>query len=115
MDDDFNTGAATAALFDLRKTLNGFIADQRLEGEGRSNTDALADHANARWWRTHCAAWWAHDGGRAWAGSPARYLCTSVAKALADPYRRSRSLSIAFMTIQSRSPRSCWQSWRGSM
>ena len=40
MDDDFNTGAATAALFDLRKTLNGYITDERLEGEGRSNTAA---------------------------------------------------------------------------
>ena len=40
MDDDFNTGAATAALFDLRKTLNGFITDERLEGDGRSNTAA---------------------------------------------------------------------------
>ncbi len=41
MDDDFNTGGAVAALFDMRKTLNGFIADQKLEGEGRSNTNAL--------------------------------------------------------------------------
>ncbi len=42
MDDDFNTGAATAALFDLRKTLNSFITDQKLEGEGRSNAAAQA-------------------------------------------------------------------------
>jgi cysteinyl-tRNA synthetase len=42
MDDDFNTGGAVAALFDMRKTLNGFIADQKLEGEGRSNANALA-------------------------------------------------------------------------
>ncbi len=42
MDDDFNTGAAAAALFDLRKTLNGFITDQKLEGDGRSNAAAQA-------------------------------------------------------------------------
>ena len=42
MDDDFNTGAATAALFDLRKTLNGFITEEKLEGEGRSNAAAQA-------------------------------------------------------------------------
>ena len=40
MDDDFNTGAATAALFDLRKALNGFITEEKLEGEGRSNAAA---------------------------------------------------------------------------
>jgi len=42
MDDDFNTGGAVAALFDMRKTLNGFIAEQKLEGEGRANESALA-------------------------------------------------------------------------
>ena len=42
MDDDFNTGGGVAALFDMRKTLNGFIADQKLEGEGRSNANVLA-------------------------------------------------------------------------
>lgn len=42
MDDDFNTGAATAALFDLRKTLNSFITEERLEGEGKSNAAAQA-------------------------------------------------------------------------
>ena len=42
MDDDFNTGAATATLFDLRKTLNSFITEEKLEGEGRSNTAAQA-------------------------------------------------------------------------
>ena len=42
MDDDFNTGAAVGALFDLRKTLNGFIAEHKLDGEGRSNTAAVA-------------------------------------------------------------------------
>ncbi len=41
MDDDFNTCGAVAALFDMRKTLNGFITEQKLEGEGRSNSDAM--------------------------------------------------------------------------
>lgn len=31
MDDDFNTGGAVGVLFDLRKTLNGFIGDQKLD------------------------------------------------------------------------------------
>ncbi|HLQ46438.1 MAG TPA: cysteine--tRNA ligase, partial [Planctomycetaceae bacterium] len=37
MDDDFNTGGAVGVLFDLRKSLNGFIAEHKLEGEGRSD------------------------------------------------------------------------------
>ncbi|HET6423165.1 MAG TPA: cysteine--tRNA ligase [Planctomycetaceae bacterium] len=31
MDDDFNTGGAVGALFDLRKTLNAFIGDNKLD------------------------------------------------------------------------------------
>ncbi|MSR60695.1 MAG: cysteine--tRNA ligase [Planctomycetaceae bacterium] len=31
MDDDFNTGGAVGVLFDLRKTLNAFIGDQKLD------------------------------------------------------------------------------------
>ena len=31
MDDDFNTGGAVGVLFDLRKTLNAFIADHKLD------------------------------------------------------------------------------------
>lgn len=42
MDDDFNTGAAVGALFDLRKTLNGFITEHKLEADGKSNTAAVA-------------------------------------------------------------------------
>ncbi len=42
MDDDFNTGGAVGVLFDLRKTLNGFIAEHKLEGEGRANSAAIA-------------------------------------------------------------------------
>ena len=38
MDDDFNTGGAVGVLFDLRKTINGFIAEQALEGDGKSNS-----------------------------------------------------------------------------
>ncbi len=31
MDDDFNTGGAVGVLFDLRKTINGFIGDHKLD------------------------------------------------------------------------------------
>ena len=72
-----------------------------------SANTADEDQTSGRWRRTHFAAWRASVGGRAWTGSSSRYLCTSAAKALADAYRRSRSLSSAFITIQSRSPRSC--------
>lgn len=34
MDDDFNTGGAVGVLFDLRKTLNGFINDHKLDTAG---------------------------------------------------------------------------------
>jgi cysteinyl-tRNA synthetase len=34
MDDDFNTGGAVGALFDLRKLLNGFVADRKLDAAG---------------------------------------------------------------------------------
>src|SRR5262245_57494260 len=37
MDDDFNTGGATAILFDLRTAINGFIHDQKLESTGKAN------------------------------------------------------------------------------
>ncbi len=42
MDDDFNTGAAVGALFDLRKTLNGFITEHKLEADGKSNAATVA-------------------------------------------------------------------------
>jgi len=41
MDDDFNTGGAVGVLFDLRKTLNAFIGDQKLD-QGTPSADALA-------------------------------------------------------------------------
>ncbi|MBI1347436.1 cysteine--tRNA ligase [bacterium] len=41
MDDDFNTGGAVGVLFDLRKTLNGFIAEQKLE-TGSPKPEAVA-------------------------------------------------------------------------
>lgn len=41
MDDDFNTGGAVAALFDLRKVLNSFINDHKLDGQGASNAAAV--------------------------------------------------------------------------
>jgi cysteinyl-tRNA synthetase len=42
MDDDFNTGGAVGVLYDLRKALNGFIQDQKLESENKGNRDLLA-------------------------------------------------------------------------
>jgi len=42
MDDDFNTGGAVGLLFDLRKAINGFIAAQALEGDGKSDTGSVA-------------------------------------------------------------------------
>ncbi len=42
MDDDFNTGGAVGTLFELRKTLNAFINDQKLEGPGATNAAAVA-------------------------------------------------------------------------
>jgi len=42
MDDDFNTGGGVGVLFDLRKTINGFIASAKLEGEGRGDGAGLA-------------------------------------------------------------------------
>jgi cysteinyl-tRNA synthetase len=41
MDDDFNTGGAVGVLFDLRKTLNSFIGDQKLD-QGTPKPDAIA-------------------------------------------------------------------------
>jgi cysteinyl-tRNA synthetase len=37
MDDDFNTGGARAALFDLRTAINGFIQDHKLESTGKDD------------------------------------------------------------------------------
>ena len=42
MDDDINTGGAVGVLFDLRKVLNGFINEAKLEGDGKSNESAVA-------------------------------------------------------------------------
>ena len=42
MDDDFNTGGAVGVLFDLRKAINGFIAEQTLESDGKSNSGHVA-------------------------------------------------------------------------
>lgn len=41
MDDDFNTGGAVGVLFELRKSLNGFINDQKLDSSGKGNSAAL--------------------------------------------------------------------------
>jgi cysteinyl-tRNA synthetase len=42
MDDDFNTGAAIAELFDLVRTLNRFVDTQRLEDASAASTDSAA-------------------------------------------------------------------------
>lgn len=42
MDDDFNTGGAVGVLFDLRKTINGFINSVKLEAEGKSDAGNVA-------------------------------------------------------------------------
>ena len=42
MDDDFNTGGAVAALFELRTRLNGFIQEAKLESTGKGDQTALA-------------------------------------------------------------------------
>jgi cysteinyl-tRNA synthetase len=41
MDDDFNTGGAVGSLFDLRKTINAFIGDHKLE-QGTPSAEAQA-------------------------------------------------------------------------
>lgn len=41
MDDDFNTGGAVGVLFELRKTLNAFINDQKLDSSGKGNAVAV--------------------------------------------------------------------------
>ena len=41
MDDDFNTGGATGALFDLVRRLNKFVDDEKLEESGKKKNDAL--------------------------------------------------------------------------
>jgi len=42
MDDDFNTGGATGVLFEMRKTLNGFIDSQKLEVASSATDAAIA-------------------------------------------------------------------------
>ena len=42
MDDDFNTGGAVGVLFDLRKAINGFAAESKLDGDGKSNEQNMA-------------------------------------------------------------------------
>ena len=42
MDDDFNTGGAVGVLFDLRKMLNSFVTDRKLEAAGGNPADVQA-------------------------------------------------------------------------
>src|SRR5262249_36286394 len=65
--------------------------------------------------RTNLRKRYAADGGHAATGSSARYRWMSSAKPLAVSYRRLRSFSRAFITIQSRSPRTSWLRRRGSI
>ncbi|MFN0052794.1 MAG: cysteine--tRNA ligase [Planctomycetales bacterium] len=41
MDDDFNTGDAVGALFEMRKSINGFIQEAKLESTGKSDAASL--------------------------------------------------------------------------
>src|SRR5262249_33595779 len=58
---------------------------------------------------------YAADGGPASPGSSSRYRLRSAARPLAVSYRRLRSFSSAFITIQSSSPRTSPLNLRGSM
>ena len=42
MDDDFNTGGAVGVLFDLRKAINGFVNETKLDGTGKSDEQNMA-------------------------------------------------------------------------
>jgi cysteinyl-tRNA synthetase len=42
MDDDFNTGGAVGVLFDLRKAINGFVNETKLDGDGKSDEQNMA-------------------------------------------------------------------------
>lgn len=42
MDDDFNTGGAVGVLFDLLRTLNKFVDDEKLETPGQATAEKLA-------------------------------------------------------------------------
>lgn len=41
MDDDFNTGGAVGVLFEMRRSINGFINEKNLESEGGSDSSAI--------------------------------------------------------------------------
>jgi cysteinyl-tRNA synthetase len=47
MDDDFNTGGAVGVLFDLRKAINGFVTQAKLEADGKSDAAAVAAFVSA--------------------------------------------------------------------
>ena len=42
MDDDFNTGGAVGILFEMRKTINGYIADHKMDG-GSPTAEQIGD------------------------------------------------------------------------
>src|ERR1043165_8124268 len=83
----------------------------------RPRATAINDPAAtaARCRRTNFLTRYAALGGAASTASPERCLPTSAARSLAVSYRRVRSFSRAFITIQSRSPRTCRPSFAGSI
>ena len=42
MDDDFNTGGAVGVLFEMRKRINGFVSQQKLDADGQKEGSSLA-------------------------------------------------------------------------
>ena len=47
MDDDFNTGGAIGVLFEMRKCINGFVSQQKLDADGRTEESSLTALATA--------------------------------------------------------------------
>ncbi|MCH8829505.1 MAG: cysteine--tRNA ligase [Planctomycetes bacterium] len=47
MDDDFNTGGAIGVLFEMRRTINGFIASHHLEESGKADAAAIIQFKTA--------------------------------------------------------------------
>jgi cysteinyl-tRNA synthetase len=47
MDDDFNTGGAVGVLFEMRKCINSFVSQQKLDTDGQKEESALTALMNA--------------------------------------------------------------------
>ena len=93
------------------------MACQVLIALARHNTatNATRPAMAARCFRANLRILYSADGGRASIGSSSRCRSMSRAKPLAVSYRRLRSLSRAFITIQSKSPRMRVLSFLGSV